>query len=318
MRDDLTKAEPRVAVAEFVEKSFDRLKLTILAGKSGVETRQISSARIQKLGLALAGFAHYIHEGRIQIVGQSEISYLEQLSVEQRIEAINNLDLEKISCILITKQLDPPVQLLEIADEQGLPVIRTADASSLAINSVTKYLQEILAPQVTIHGVLMGMYGIGVLVLGESGIGKSECALDLITRGHRLISDDAVLIKKIGECLEGASPEITQEHLEIRGLGIINIRDLFGVSAIGRSKNVELLIEFRKWGDDKDVERLGLETQVDEFFGVKIDKFILPVSVGRNLSTLVETAVRLYLLRANGINSAQDLFEKHSAMVGGR
>jgi HPr kinase/phosphorylase len=318
MQTDSKKENPKITVAEFIEKSPREMNLAVIAGEGGLQKKEIDSARIQKLGLALAGFAHYIHAGRIQIVGQSEISYLNQLERDKRIEAICNLDLEKICCILTTKNLNPPKELIDIANERNLPIVGTNQVSSKAIGMISNFLEEILAPQVTLHGVLMGMYGIGILILGNSGIGKSECALDLITRGHYLISDDSVLIKKIGDKLEGTSPALTYEHLEIRGLGIINIRDLFGVSAIGKSMKIELLIEFKKWNEVLEIDRLGLETQEVEIFGVKINKFILPVSAGRNLSTLVETAVRVHLLRVAGFDAAQKLIAKHTALVGGR
>lgn len=315
MQFDITDQSPKISVERFLELSSETLQLSILAGSAGLKDRKISSSRIQKLGLALAGFAHYIHEGRIQIVGQSEIAYLNQLEIEKRHEALRNLDLDKICCILVTKGLKPPRELLEIAEDRSLPVIQTADVSSLAINEVTKFLGEILAPRVTIHGVLMGLYGVGVLMLGDSGIGKSECALDLISRGHRLISDDSVLIKKIGGSLEGSSPELTREHLEIRGLGILNIRDLFGISAVGKCKKIELIIEFVKWEDAGEIDRVGLEISKHEVFGVQVKKFKLPVSVGRNLSTLVETAVRVFLINLSGGNAARDLIEKHSELL---
>ena len=315
---DKKNKNPQISVAGFIEKCPAEMEIIVLAGNEGLRQKQIVSERIQKLGLALAGFSHYIHEGRIQIVGQSEISYLTQLEKPKRIEAIRNLDLEKICCILITKNLQPPGELLEIADEKKLPILRTSLLSSNAISQASNFLREVLAPQITIHGVLMGMYGLGVLMLGESGIGKSECALDLIARGHPLISDDSVLIKKIGEHLEGFSPELTYEHLEIRGLGIINIRHLFGVSAVAKQKKIELVIELKKWNEVVEVERLGLDTQEEEILGVKVTKFILPVSAGRNLSTLVETAVRVNLLRIAGYDAAQKLIEKHSLMVGSR
>ena len=292
------------------------LDIEVLAGEEGLKQKQIISGRIQKLGLALAGVEHYIHEGRVQIAGQSEISYLSQLLHKDRIRAINNLDFEKICCILITKNLEPPDELLDIASRKKLPVLRTAQISSNAVGLVSNFLSEILGPQITIHGVLIGMYGLGILLLGESGIGKSECALDLITRGHCLVADDAVLIKKIGETLQGCSPELTFEHLEIRGLGIVNIRDLFGVSAVANSKKIELCIEFKKWKDAVSVERLGLDTQEKEIFGIKLTKFILPVSAGRNLSVLVETAVRVHLLKLAGFDAAQKLVAQHSAIIG--
>ena len=292
------------------------MQIELLGGASNIQAREITSPRIQKLGLALAGFSHYIHSGRVQIVGQSEISYLSQLESEKRIQAIRNLELEKICCILITKNLMPPTELTEIADEIGLPILRTRKVSSEAIGVISNFLQEILAPQKTIHGVLMGLYGIGVLILGESGIGKSECALDLITRGHNLISDDSVIVKRIGSKIQGSSPELTCEHLEIRGLGIINIREIFGVVAVGKQKKqIDLCIELKRWSQLEEIDRLGLETKEEDIFGVKITKFVLPVSSGRNTSTLVETAIRLYLARLNGYDAAQRLIEQHSKLL---
>ena len=317
MSTDSAKDNPQITVQEFVENAPAELEIKVLAGESSIAKRTITSERIQKLGLALAGFAHYIHRGRIQIVGQSEILYLSQLSPEKKIEALNHLDFDKISCILISKNLEPLAELKKAAIENEIPILQTPLVSSKTISLVTNYLQEKLAPQITLHGVLLGIYNIGVLILGESGIGKSECALDLITRGHILVSDDAVLIKKVGMRLEGESPELTHEHLEIRGLGIINIRDLFGVSAVGKCKQIELCIKLKKWGEVENIERIGLDIQQEEIFGVKIPKVVLPVSSGRNLSTLVETAVRVHLLRRQGFDAAQKLIEKHTALVGG-
>jgi HPr kinase/phosphorylase len=306
-----------VTIEEFVKTAPEELKLSVLAGADSLANRFITSPRIQKLGLALAGFTHYIHEGRVQLVGQSEISYLNQLSKESRIAAIENLSLEKISCILITKNLEAPVELIESAARINLPVIKTSTVSSTAITAVSNFLQEKLAPSVSLHSVLLGMYGIGVLLTGRSGIGKSECALDLITRGHRLISDDTVIVKKIGKKLEGYGPELTQGHMEIRGLGIINIRDLFGVSAVEPNKSIDLCIELRKWNDVEEIDRLGLETVEEEILEIKIPKYVLPVSGGRNISTLVETAVRMYLLKSAGFDAAQKLIERHTAAVSG-
>lgn len=311
----MPNSTPKISVDEFVEKSPAELQIEVLGGGNGLKTREINSARIQKLGLALAGFAHYIHTGRIQIVGQSEIWYLSQLDSKHKTEAIKNLNLEKISCILVTKGLQPPDELMAIVNEHHVPLLRTNLVSSGAINKVSEFLHEILAPQMTLHGVLMGMFGIGVLILGNSGIGKSECALDLITRGHYLIADDSVVIKKVGERLEGRSPELIQDYLEIRGLGIINIRELFGVSAIGKANWIEICIELKKWDEFKEIDRLGFTLIEHEIFGLKIPKFILPVSSGRNLSTLVETAVRIHLLKASGYDAAQSLIEKHRALV---
>lgn len=311
----MSNAKPKISVAEFAARVPAELQVEILAGRGGLEKRYLDSPRIQKLGLALAGFAHYIHAGRLQIVGQSEIGYLAQLASEKRVEAIRHLNLAEISCVLITKDLDPPVEFKQIADQAGVPLLRTNLLSSNAITRVSEFLQKMLAPQMTVHGVLMGMFGIGVLIKGDSGIGKSECALDLIRRGHRLISDDSVLIRRIGEQLEGAAPELIQDYLEIHGLGIINIRELFGVSAISKPKAIELCLELKKWDEFEEIDRLGVHTKEEEIFGVGVPKFVLPVSPGRNLSTLVETAVRLHFLRESGYDAAENLIERHAAMV---
>ena len=316
MQSNYKNEKPSITLAEFIAKAPAEMDFEVLAGENGLQTNIIDSSRIQKLGLALAGFAHYIRAGRIQIVGQSEISFLNQLTPEKRTEAIKNLDLAIICCVLITRNLEPPAELIEIAEEHNLPIIRTSLVSSMVIGTISKFLNNILAPQTTIHGVLMGMYGLGVLILGESGIGKSECALDLITRGHALISDDIIWIKRIGDKLEGTSPELTFEHLEIRGLGIINVRDVFGGSAIGKQKKtIDLCVKLEKWDEVEEVERLGLETDEEEVFGVKLPKFMLPVSPGRTTSTLVETAIRVHLLRLNGYDAAQKLIEKHTKIL---
>lgn len=318
MGSDLKNDPPKITVADFVKRSPAELAVKVLAGENGLSTKFIFSERIQKLGLALAGFAHYIHSGRLQIVGQSELSYLSQLNLDEKAQALSRLDFNKMCCVLITRNLPPPPELLRLGEEHAMPVLQTPLVSSKTIGLVSNFLLEELAPQITFHGVLLSMYGIGVLILGESGIGKSECALDLISQGHRLISDDAVLVKKIGNHVEGESPELTYEHLEIHGLGIINIRDLFGVSSIGQRKKIELCIELKKWDELEEIERVGLEMGEHDVFGVKIAKFELPVSPGRNLATLVATAVRVYLLRRGGFDAAQKLVDRHNAMVSGK
>lgn len=307
---------PVITVEDFVARAPQRLGLKVLAGGRGAAGREIDVARIQKLGLALAGFAHYIHAGRVQIVGQSEIWYLGQLPSERRREAIHNLALEKISCVLVTKDLAPPEELLDEAERASLPVLRTPLVSSVAITAVTEFLQEALAPREVRHSVLLDLYGLGVLIEGQSGVGKSECALDLIVRGHRLIADDMVEVRRTSpEQLIGAAPDLLRDHIEIRGLGILNIRDLFGVSAISGPKVIGLSISLNRWEEAGEVDRLGLDERAIEILGVKVPNFLLPVSPGRNLSTLVETAVRVHLLRTRGYNAAQTFVARHAAAI---
>ncbi len=307
---------PVITVSEFLAHAPAQLELRVLAGEAGAATRELTTPRIQKLGLALAGFTHYLHSGRLQIVGQTEISYLDELKSERRSEVIRNLLLERISCVLITKGLPPPPELIAEAEEFSLPLLSTPVVSSIAINVVTDYLQEMLAPRAVRHGVLLDIYGLGVLLEGSSGIGKSECALDLVAHGHRLVSDDVVEVRRIGaERLLGTAPELLREHLEIRGLGIINIRDLYGVSAISTSKNIDLSIRLARWDEAGEVDRLGIDAQAVEILGVSVPQVLIPVSPGRNLSTLVETAVRVQLLRLRGYDAARAFVTRHSEML---
>ena len=308
---------PSVTVAEFVAGAPEQLRLRVVAGAGGVEVRRLDAARIQKLGLALAGFTHYVHAGRVQLIGHSEIQFLGQLTPERRREAVAHLELEKISCVLITKGQEPPAELVEAAERAALPVIQTALVSSQAIAVVTEYLQQVLAPRETRHGVLLEIHGLGVLIEGRSGVGKSECALDLIMRGHRLVADDAVEVRRTGpEELLGSAPALISGHMEIRGLGILNVGDLFGVSALSGPVRVGLSIRLERWQEAKEVERLGLDARTVEILGVSVPHVLLPVSPGRNLSTLVETAVRMHLLRLRGYNAAQEFAARHAEAMG--
>jgi len=309
---------PVVSVEDLIKKAPANLSLEIIAGADGISTHFLTSARVQKLGLALSGFMHYVHRGRLQLVGQSEVWYLEQLEEEKRKKAIENLALDKITCILVTKNLEPPEELFELANRSNIPLLRTPLVSSQAINTIVSFLQETLAPRTTQHGVLLDLYGVGVLLTGESGLGKSECALDLVSRGHRLVADDAINLKRVGDKIVGEAPDILKEHLEIRGLGIINIRELFSVSAVTDSKEISLCIQFERWEASSEVDRLGVDRKTINLIGVEIPLFVIPVSPGRNLSTLVETAVRVHLLRLQGQDAARNLVEKYDKMMEGK
>lgn len=315
MSSDTSDNTQSISVAGFAASSPEDLAIEVVNGHAGLESRKITSTRLQKLGLALAGFPNYIHPGRIQMIGQSEIAYLKQMSKTERANAIGRIAPELISCIVLVKSLDPPKEIAAFAEHNSIPILRTPLVSSHAIGTITDLLQNLLAPETVIHGVLMEMHGIGVLITGSSGIGKSECALDLVTRGHRLVADDAVQLRRIGKRLKGSSPQLTFGCLELHGLGIINIRDLFGVSSVCDAIDLELCIQLHKWDEIENVERLGLEMQTREIFDIAIPMFALPVSSGRNISTLVETAVRIYLLRNAGIDSARKLLDRHSELV---
>lgn len=308
--------QPSISIKELIENAPANLKLEVIAGAEGISSNKLTSARIQKLGLALSGFLNYVHSERLQLVGQSEISYLDHLEDDKRKEAINNLSWDKISCILVTRGLDPPKELIEISNRLQIPLIQTKLISSQAINTIVSYLQVELAPRSILHGVLLDLYGLGVMLMGESGMGKSECALDLISRGHRLVSDDVIELKRIGDNkLIGSAPKLLRELLEIRGLGIINIRDLFSVSAISETKEISLCLRFERWDEKSEVDRLGVDRRSEKILDVDVPLFVIPVSPGRNLATIVETAVRVHLLRVRGYDAARDLVEQHTKML---
>lgn len=307
---------PTITVGEFVTHAPARLQLQVLAGARELATRRITATRVHKLGLALADFVHDIHPGRVQIVGQSEIAYLNQLASERRGEVLHHVALEQIACLLVTKSRALPSELTAWAELAGVPLLQTPLVSSLAISVTTEFLQEALAPREVRHGVLLDLYGIGVLIEGRSGIGKSECALDLIVRGHRLVADDLVEVRRTApDRLLGKAPELLREHLELRGVGIINIRDLFGVSTISGPKNLDLSIKLERWDEVTEVDRLGIDERTAEILGVHVPHFLLPVGSGRNLATLVETAVRVHLSRAHGYNAAQAFVRRHAEAV---
>ncbi len=304
--DESVKADPGiVSVREFI--SALELDFEVLQGREGMQN-EIRSPRIQKLGMALAGFASYIYPDRVQIIGGSEANYLWALDAEARSAAIQRLKKHKICCIVVTKGLEVPEELVTLSSEEGFPVLRSTVVSSISIAKMTSYLERRLAPRMTIHGVLLEVFGLGVLILGPSGIGKSECALELVLKGHRLIADDYVeLTRRSIDRISGAGGKILKHHMELRGLGIINIKELFGISATGTSQNVDIAVRLERWKSDAEYDRLGLESSNIDFLGVSIPLIDMPVAPGRNVATLVEVAARVHLLRQRGYRPSTKL-----------
>jgi HPr kinase/phosphorylase len=309
-----TKVIPEfVTVLEFSAARSMGLDLQILEGSEGIGNR-IRSLRIQKLGLALAGLAGYIRPEEVQVFGGSEMNYLGILSAEKKRSAISRLKNQSICCVIITRGLEPPAELLDLARSEKIPILRTSQLSSITITKINRYLEERLAPHLTVHGVLLEIFGLGVLLLGKSGIGKSECALELVMKGHRLIADDSVILTKRGpDRLTGAGGQVLKHHMELRGLGIINIRELFGISATGTSQNLDFVVRMERWNHDVEYDRLGLDRAVIEFMGVKVPLIEMPVAPGRNASTFVEVAARLQMLRLRGYKPAGELTEPMQA-----
>lgn len=286
------------------------LPTEVLAGTAGLQ-RRITNAHPQKTGLALSGFDAAVRGGRVLIFGDSEIRYLESLTVEAREAALRRLFGHDLPAILITQGFDPPVELSRAADRTSVPLLRTPVATPDAMSRLGAVLDNFLAPRTTVHGVLMDILGLGVLVIGESGIGKSECALDLVVRGHRLVADDAVELKCRAESFVlGSCPELTRHHMEIRGLGLINVQELFGVASTRTSKRVELVVQLERWEPGREYDRLGVDDVRYDVLGVPIPMIRMPVAPGRNVAILVEVAARHQLLRAHGNHAARKLLDR--------
>ncbi len=308
---------PVVTVSGFLAARPDTigLPLELLAGHAGLD-RVIDSPYIQKTGLALAGFHEYLQPGRVLIYGDSELRYLDTLEPGARQAALLKSFQQNVPCLLITGQSTVPESLLRAADEAALPVLATPIPTAAAIGKVTALLEDRLAVREMIHGVLLDVLGLGVLLIGESGIGKSECALDLVVRGHRLVADDTVEVRRRAEAFViGSCPELTRHHMEVRGLGLINVRHLFGVASTRTSKRVELVVQLERWDEACEYERLGLDDQFHDLLGLRIPLIRMPVAPGRNLTTLVEVAARNQLLRARGHNAARTLAARLEASL---
>jgi len=299
-----------ILVQELEQDKESDLGLTLMAGRKGLRKR-ISHPQIQKMGLALTGFTQFVGPERIQIIGNTEMSYYETLSPERQEEIIQQICHLDLSCLVFTRSLEIPDLLLREADAKGIPLFRTHLHTTDFIERVTLFLEEKLAATSSIHGVLIDVFGVGVLILGKSGIGKSECALDLILRGHRLVADDMVYIqKRAPSTLIGSGFELIQHHMEIRGLGIINIRSLFGVEAIRERKKVELVLELVEWDTNQEYDRLGFEKEKYTILGVEVPMLRIPVTPARNLTTIIEVAARNHHLKVMGYDSAKE-FEKN-------
>jgi HPr kinase/phosphorylase len=304
--------QPGVTVATLLGSRPEAfgLPLELLAGGDGLD-RVISSPHVQKTGLALAGFHAYLKPGRVLIFGESEIRYLESLDAGARASALRlSLTLD-FPCVLITGGFSPPPELLTEAGHARLPLLRTPVVTPTAIAKLSSILEDSLAERTMMHAVLMDVLGLGVLIAGESGIGKSECALDLIVRGHRLVADDTVEVRRRQESiLIGTCPELTRYHMELRGLGVINIMELFGIASTRSSKRIELVVQLERWVPTREYERLGIDDVFYEILGLRVPLIRMPVAPGRNIAILVEVAARNQLLRARGHHAARALADR--------
>ncbi|AZR72242.1 HPr kinase/phosphorylase [Anoxybacter fermentans] len=299
-----------------IQELISHFKLELLAGRKGLKNK-LMVTDIKRPGIELAGYWKYFTPERIQLLGRTEINFLSELSFLERKERLIKFFSYQLPGVIITRNLKPPEPMIQIAKETGVPLLRVKTSTTRFLSQLTDYLEKKLAPSKTVHGVLVEVYGVGVLLIGESGIGKSETALELVKRGHRLIADDVVELKRIGaSTLVGTALKINQHYMELRGIGIIDVKTLFGAGAIKSEQVVHMIIELEDWKCQKDdYDRLGLNTATAPLLGVEIPKVVVPVRPGRNLTTIIEVAAMNHRLKCIGFDAAKKFTRQLEAEI---
>ncbi|MFH1897529.1 MAG: HPr(Ser) kinase/phosphatase [Candidatus Desantisbacteria bacterium] len=298
-----------LTVEDMIKDESLGIKFEVIAGYEGLQ-KEIVATDINRPGLALAGYFTFFGARRIQVLGKGEAAYIDSLNPWTRREILKKIFEFDISCFIITWGIELSADLLDMANEYQVSVLRTRLSTGILTTLLSLYLERIFAPEENISGGLVDIYGVGVLIMGETGVGKSECALDLIERGHRLIADDVVKVKRLGGGLIGSSPEMIRYHMEVRGLGVINVREMFGIAAVCHHKEIELIIRLETWGKTKKIERLGIENLTEDILDITLPMVIIPVKPGRNISVIVEVAAMNQRLKKLGHHSAMELDQR--------
>lgn len=299
----------KVTQSVMLDKLASDLNLELLYEGRGVVT--LSSMSVDRPGLLLAGFYDYYDYRRIVVIGTAEYEYLKTFTSGERREKLSHLHAYgDLPCIILSRNLPLMEEIIDTAKEAACPVFRSPKETTDLMSDLYIYLNRLLAPTTSVHGVLMEVFGVGILLTGNSGVGKSETAMELIKRGHRLVADDSVIIKEIANDLYGTSPDIIRYFMELRGVGIINIKSMYGSGSVVDEKNIQLVIEMEHWNQEKNYDRIGDEKDFTEYLGVKIPKITIPVSPGRNLAIIIEVAARNYRLKNMGYDAAQELIDR--------
>lgn len=302
-------------IAEDFVKS---LSLTVLSPSSRAEW-DISSADLNRPGLQFAGHYEYFPYERPQVIGKVEMTYLESLEDDMRYERFKHFFSYPLPCVIVCRGMRPPQELLTLAKEHDVAVYGSSWVTTKLFVSAITYLSRALAPRSTLHGVLLEVYGVGVLITGESGVGKSEAALELVKRGHQLVADDVVDICKVNDSrLTGESPETIRHFMEIRGIGIIDIKAMYGVGAVLHSKSIDLVMHLELWKEKKEYDRLGLTDEYTSIMDVRVPQIVLPVRPGRNLAVVIEVAARNFSLKRMGYSASQELDRRLNDMMTGK
>ncbi|WP_373893358.1 HPr(Ser) kinase/phosphatase [Virgibacillus sp. CBA3643] len=294
---------------------LENFNLTLVAGKDGVH-REIITSDISRPGIEMTGYFKYYPKERLQLIGKTEMAYFLELTEEQKRNRVVNLCTDITPGIVISRGMDIPDVMIEAANESGVPILKSPRQTTRVISRLTNYLETAFAPTTAIHGVLVDINGVGVLITGQSGVGKSEAALEIVKRGHRLVADDSVEIKQEDyDTLIGNSPPLIKHLLEIRGLGIINVMTLFGAGSIRSFKKISLIVSLELWDEKKQYDRLGIEEETMKIMDVHLPKVTIPVRPGRNLAVIIEVAAMNYRLRRMGINTAQEFTDRLTTMI---
>lgn len=294
---------------------LDNFNLTVVAGDDGIH-REITSNDISRPGFEMTGFFEYYPEERIQIIGKTEMNYFINLSEDNQRDRAERLCTDITPGLIVTNDMDIPETLMKAANMAGVPILRSPRATNRVIVRITNYLGAKFAPTTAVHGVLVDIYGVGVLITGQSGVGKSETALELVKRGHRLVADDSVEIRQEDyDTLIGSSPPLIEHLLEIRGLGILNIMTLFGAGAVLDSKRISYIVHIELWDDKKQYERLGIDEDTMKIMDVHIPKAVIPVRPGRNLAVIIEVAAMNFRLKEMGVNAAEEFSDQLTTMI---
>ena len=294
-----------------MKQVVEQFNLTVLHASTDYETVEIMVEEVSRPGLQLAGFFNHFEPLRLQVIGNVESAYISELSHERLLEVFSEMFSKKIPALIFARNIEPTPECLEMAKKYDVTVLRCLESTSYIVSSLITYLKSALAPRITRHGVLVEVYGEGLLLMGESGIGKSEAAAELLKRGHRLISDDAVEIRKIaGNTLMGTSPELIRNYIEIRGIGVINVAKLFGMAAIKTETAIDQVINIVPWSSEQMYDRLGLDEQHMDLLGVKVPAITIPVKPGRNLAIILEIAAMNSRQKKMGYNAAAEFTEQ--------
>lgn len=302
-----------------VEKIIEHFDLVNLTPEVNVKDIEITHTDVNRPALQLAGFFDYFDNERVQAIGKVEYSYLNEMSKDTRKRIMEKMFKFKIPCLVFCRGLDPFPEVIEAAKNYNIPLLVTEESTSEFIGEGVRWLKVELAPRVTLHGVLLDVGGEGILIIGESGVGKSELALELIKRGHRLVADDAVEIKKVSQqTLIGTCPELIRYFIELRGIGIIDVREMFGVSSVKQTQTIDLIIKLEMWDKQKEYDRFGLNEEHMEILGNKIPCHSIPIRPGRNLAMICESAAINFRQKKMGYNAAQTLQNRVNSQLEGK